>query len=171
MINYKSYPQLGDINLTAALHWSQDLDNNLSTPVSLRSSAARASFINDFNNKFGVRISVAFYSQDADTKNSFLKEVAEYSKNELNDFVGSDEAIAGYILKLWASCILISKYIDPRRSKSKEERENTFTTLFDQFAKNDFIFRIGMQTSISFCNLRKEDYVLDGVPANSYIRK
>lgn len=171
MTNYKSYNPLGDINTTAALHWSQDLDNNLSIPVSLQNSAARASFINDFDNKFGTRISVAFYTQDADTKNSFLKEIVEYSKKELNDLMGSDEDLSGLNLKLWASCILVCKYIDPRRNIPTNERENIFSNVLDKFAESDPIFRIGMQTSIPFCDLRNENYVLDGVPENSSIRK
>lgn len=172
MVNYKDYNLLGDGNITAALYWAQDLGQNISIPSSLQNSTSRASFINDFNNTFGQRIGTEYISQEIEKKNSFLKEIADYCKKELNGFVGTDEEISGLILALWASCILVCKYIDPRRKDiSKEVRRTSFADIFDQFANDDPVFRIGMETCISFCELRKEDYILDGVPDSSFVRK
>jgi len=170
-VNYQNFTLLGDINITKAFHWSQDLNQNADLLLSSIVPNQRAIFINSFNDKFGAQIAAKYDSQLVEERSGFLENIGKFSKKELSDLSGTDEAVSGLILKLWGACILICKYIDPgRKDITSDVRKKEFTNVFDPIANNDSIFCLGMKTAIAFCKLRKEEYTLDGVPEDSPIK-
>lgn len=159
-----------DPNMQIALSLAQGLaDKPLGLPAALADVESRASFIIQIDKPLlvdgnGVAQWVDFGAQ--------LRTIADLSADVMPE-LASELTRVSVTLVLWAGCITAAKAIafDTRSGINTVTGRAEAFLVIDRLAAEDALFCAGVEAAPAFKACREQDYILDGVPERSAVRR
>lgn len=159
-----------DVNMALARELAEALGPAPPLPASLEDIAARARFLDSVDGPLVYGTSpeeCALYIARR------LKEIAASSGQYMPDIADAPVRI-NITLRLWAGCLSAAKTIAAETMdgpNSPETRGLLFSKVIDPTAAMDPIYRAGVEAAPSFKRIRKQEFSLEGVPAESPVRR
>lgn len=159
-----------DPNPDTAMEWAAELGLPPNLPKSLKDSRKRARLVNEIDGKLIAESLLANLSSEE--KRGRLGMVAGSTASLMPD-VGDANTRTNISLRLWAGCISAAKMISDRTltaPNTPETRAIAFAVI-DRKAQEDALYRAGVESAPAFKRLRLQEYYLEGVPAQSPVRR
>ena len=159
-----------DINMDLGHKFAEGLGPAPELPSSLTSVQQRAQLVNDIDGAF-------LTANDVDTEELFrqiggrIREIVEKSKIYVPD-VADPLVRLNICLRLWAGCVSAAKTIalETRSGpNTPKRRAEIFMTRVDVLARDDPIYRAGVEAAPAFKKLRGQNFSLEGVPEGSAV--
>ncbi len=163
-----------DYNWETALIWANRQGPTPALPESLANVVQRARLVNAINGPFmsnlpqgDLRLLSAAQIQER------LALLATLSLDYIPDCTDADLRTR-LALKLWSGCISAEKTVALDTMDgvmTAQERSRIFSQIIDPIARTDEIYRAGVEAGPAFKELNRQEISLEGVPADSSVRR
>jgi DNA-binding MarR family transcriptional regulator len=159
-----------DPNPETALAWARELGNAPELPASLKDPRRRAKLVDSIDAPLISGSILASLEQGEKQRRLILvAEVAASLMPEVKDTTTK----SNIALRLWAGCISAAKMIalETKSGPNTPEIRDRAFTLIDSIAREDAIYRAGVESAPAFKKLRLQPISLESVPKQSAVRR